>query len=156
MTKTLKPLLFCLFFVLVSSCDSKRVFEDDYNFESKSWHMDNLPGFTFEIESVTPKDIIFKLRTDLEFPNQNLYITYYILNSKGEEIDSELVNIPLFDEVSGKPLGKGNSIYQYAAVVLENFSFPQTGEYTFKVAQYMRSESLTGVHSVGVRVEEAN
>lgn len=156
MTKTLKPLLFCLLIILVSSCDSKRVFEDDHSFSSKSWHMDNLPEFNFEITDTRPKELIFKLRTDLEFPNQNLYITYYLLNEKGEEISSELVNIPLFDEVTGKPLGKGNSIYQYSIAILENFSFPQPGNYTLKFAQYMRSESLAGVHSVGVRVEEVN
>ena len=118
--------------------------------------MDNMPEFSFEIENSSPKNVLFKLRTDLKFPNQNLYITYYLLNEKGEEISSELVNIPLFDEVTGKPLGKGNSIYQYSIAILENFSFPQPGNYTLKFAQYMRSESLAGVHSVGVRVEEVN
>ena len=155
MTRIHKILLFCLL-LLAYSCGASRVFEDDQSFDNHSWDMDNMPQFTFEIENTGPKAIIFKLRTDLDFPNQNLYITYYLLNDQGQEIASKLVNIPLFDEITGKPLGKGNSIYQYTTTILENFSFPATGDYTFKVVQYMRSESLAGVHSVGLRIEESN
>lgn len=155
MTKTPKILLFCLI-LLIYSCDSRGLFEDDQSFDSKSWHMDNMPSFTFEIEDTAPKDIFLKLRNDLNYPYQNIYITYYLLNAQGEEVATELVNIPLFDDVTGKPEGKGNSIYQSSMLVLENYSFPSAGEYTFKLAQYMRSESLDGMQSVGVRVEEAN
>ncbi|WP_420385232.1 gliding motility lipoprotein GldH [Roseivirga sp.] len=155
MTKNLKYLFFS-FFLLIWSCDSSRVFEDDSSFGSKTWHMDVMPEFVFQINDTDPKDIIFKLRNDLNYPNQNLYITYFLVNQNGEELATELVNIPLFDEITGKPLGKGNSIYQSSTTILENYSFPQPGEYTFKVAQYMRSESLAGVHSIGLRIEEAN
>lgn len=155
MTRILKALLFCLFLV-VYSCDTKRIFEDDQDLSEKSWHMDHMPEFTFEIKNTSPKNLIFKMRNDLEYPNQNIYITYYLLNEQDKEIASELINIPLFDEITGKPQGKGNSIYQSTAVILENYSFPKAGEYTLKFAQYMRSESLAGVHSVGVRIEETN
>lgn len=155
MTRILKALLFCLFLV-VYSCDTKSVFEDDQDLGEKSWHMDHMPEFTFEIKDTSPKNLTFKMRNDLDYPNQNIYITYYLLNEQGKQINTELVNIPLFDEITGKPLGKGNSIYQSTATILRNYTFPKAGEYTLKLAQYMRSESLAGVHSVGVRVEEAN
>ncbi|WP_305981655.1 gliding motility lipoprotein GldH [Roseivirga thermotolerans] len=142
--------------LFVWACDAQRVFEDDQSFEQKSWHMNEMPEFSFEIDDTTPKNIYFKLRNDLEYPFQNLYVTYYLLDEQNEQVTSDLINISLFDEVSGKPLGKGSSIYQSSERILEGYSFPQPGKYTFRVAQYMRSESLAGVHSVGVRVEEAN
>lgn len=153
MTKAHK-ILFLFLLAVVWSCDSERVFEDDQSFENHSWHMDNMPQFSFEIDDTSAMNIYFKMRNDLEYPFQNIYLTYYLLDEAGEEIASELVNIELFDEITGKPQGKGNSIYQSSEAILTSYSFPKAGEYTLKFAQYMRSESLAGVHSVGVRIEE--
>lgn len=118
--------------------------------------MDDIPVFQFEIEDSNPKNVILKFRSDLDYPLQNIYITYYLIDSKGEELASELINIPLFDEITGKPLGEGNSVYQYSSTILSDYTFPNAGKHSLKIAQYMRLETLEGVYSVGVRVENSN
>ena len=115
--------------------------------------MDYMPAFEFKVEDAAAKNVILKFRSDLEYPYQNIYITYFLMDAQGNELDSKLVNIPLFDEISGKPLGEGNSVYQYAQEILSGYKFPGSGKYSIKLAQYMRSETLNGVYSVGIRVE---
>ena len=152
MTRSSKFSLFLLI-LLLWGCDSNRVFEEDTSFTEKQWHMDYMPAFEFMIEDAAAKNIILKFRSDLEYPYQNIYITYFLMDAQGNELDSKLVNIPLFDEISGKPLGDGNSVYQYAQEILSGYKFPGSGKYSIKLAQYMRSETLDGVYSVGIRVE---
>lgn len=117
--------------------------------------MDVMPEFDFEVSDTGPKDLILKLRSTLEFPYQNCYLTFFLQDSLENTIATELVNIALFDDKTGKPLGKGNSVYQYAEVILDAFNFPTEGNYKLKVAQYMREADLGGVLSVGLRIEEA-
>lgn len=152
MTRSSRFSLFLLI-LLLWGCDSSRVFEEDISFTEKQWHMDHMPAFEFEIEDAAAKNVVLKFRSDLEYPYQNIYITYFLMDAHGNELESKLVNIPLFDEISGKPLGEGNSVYQYAQEILSGYKFPDTGKYSIKLAQYMRSETLNGVYSVGVRVE---
>lgn len=144
-----------LFFVLtlVYSCDSKRAFEEVYDFEKGIWNMDSIPSFTFEIKDTSPKRLLINVRNSIEFKTQNLYLTYYLIDPQGKEIKSELINIPLFDATTGKPFGKGQSIFQHEVEILPSYTFPSAGKYKINIAQYMREADLEYVPSVGVRVE---
>ena len=148
-------LLLGLLSIGLVACDGNRVYQQAYDFEDSGWHLDTIPAFEFQIEDRQPKNLILSLRNSISYPYRNIYLTYYLEDSLGNELASELVNLPLFDEKTGKPFGSGSSIYQHTVGVLNGFSFPGTGRYTFKVAQYMREIELKEVESVGFRVEEA-
>ena len=149
-------LFFMAFFTaLCVACDSKRVYEANYDFEDKSWNMDTIPLFTFEIKNTAPKNLLIHLRNTIGFPYQNVYITCLLEDSTGHELTSQLINFQLFDEKTGKPFGKGNSIYQHQQPVLEGYTFPYEGKFSVKAIQYMREVNLREMVSVGVRVEEA-
>lgn len=141
--------------MVLAGCDPDRVYESDYDFETQKWHMDTIPSFTFKIQDADPKDVVLKIRNSLDFPYRNCYITYFLEDSTGTTLQSDLVNLQLFDESTGKPFGKGNSIYQHAESILESFSFPGPGEYRLRLAQYMRKTDLEGTYSVGVRLTES-
>ena len=153
MNRYLSGILMVTFCLLVG-CDAKRVFESDYDFEEQSWHMDSIPEFSFQIEDNMPKDVILKIRNSLDFPFRNCYITYFLEDSTGLTLQSDLINLQLFDEQTGKPFGKGNSIFQHAEPILESFSFPGPGQYRLKLTHYMRRTDLVGTYSIGIRVEE--
>ncbi len=145
--------LFALVVLVMVSCDSDRVFEADYDFDEQSWHMDTIPSFEFQIEEVADLDILLKIRNSLDFPFRNCYMTYYLEDSLGNVLSSDLVNFQLFDETTGKPFGKGNSIFQHSETILADFNFPSAGTYKLRVVQYMRKASLDGTYSIGVRIE---
>ena len=147
-------LLGVLLALFLSACDSNRVFEDVYNFDEEGWSMDTIPSFQFEIEDNRPKRVLLNVRNSIEFKTRNLYITYYLIDPKGNEIKSELIDIQLFDAITGKPFGEGNSIFQHEVELLPSHQFNPTGVYTIKVAQYMREANLQNIPSVGVRIEE--
>lgn len=145
-----------LLFLLVAACDSKKVYEDDHSFEGKSWSMNELPEFGFEIEEAGLKNVIFKFRNELGYPYQNLYVKYYLYDGNGNELRSDLINLQLFDEVTGAPLGEGNSIFQYTRPLLESYNFSEPGQYNIRIAHYMRTEELAGSLSAGIRIEQAD
>ena len=152
--KRLSPILSVVLFLLLAACDGNRVYQQAYEFDKRGWHMDSIPAFTFEVEDNAPKNLVLHLRNSIAYPWHNVYLTYYLEDSTGRELASELINIQLFDPKTGAPQGKGSSIYQHEVSILENHRFPTTGKYTIKVAQYMRELELKEILSVGVRVEK--
>ncbi|MFT6969611.1 MAG: gliding motility-associated lipoprotein GldH [Roseivirga sp.] len=154
----IKPVFKVCFIALclltLNSCDSNRVYEDVYDFEEGIWNMDTIPAFSFEINDAAPKRILLNVRNSIEFKTQNLYLTYYLIDETGTEIKSELVNVLLFDPITGKPLGKGQSIFQHEVEILTDYNFPKVGVFKIRVAQYMRETDLAFVPSVGIRVED--
>ncbi|MFY0593627.1 gliding motility lipoprotein GldH [Roseivirga sp.] len=146
--------LLCL--LLFVGCDTNRVYEADYDFDELSWHMDTIPNFQFEVEDTAPKDLIFKIRNSLDFPFRNCYVKYDLSDTLGNTLTSDLINIELFDEKTGKPFGSGNSVFQHSEVFLEGFNFPESGTYNLSLTQYMRKTDLIGTYSLGLRVEESS
>ena len=139
--------------LLLSSCDSERVFEGDIDFENGVWQMDSKPIFEFDIEDGSPKNLVIKLRNDLNFKFQNCYVNFKLFNSQGEILESGLVNLQLFDKKTGKPMGKGNSVYQFKQNILSEYRFNIPGQYKVEFTQYMRTSELGGTYSVGLRIE---
>jgi len=151
-----QAIFFGLLILLIVGCDTERVYESDYDFEGQSWHMDTIPVFEFTIDEVTHNDVLLKIRNSLDFPFRNCYMTYYLEDSAGNVLSSDLVNIKLFDETTGKPFGKGNSVFQHSETILTRYDFPASGTYRVRIAQYMRKTTLEGTYSIGVRIEESN
>ena len=138
----------------LASCDSNRIYQKAYDFEESGWHMDSIPAFTFEIEDSQPKNVMLQLRNSIAFKNWNFYLTWYLEDSTGRELKTELLNLELFDSKTGEPQGEGSSIYQHSIDLLKEHSFAYPGKYTVRFAQYSRELQLKHILSVGVRVEE--
>ena len=60
----------------------------------------------------------------------------------------------LFDPKSGEPYGSGvGDLFDHSQPVLENYTFPASGDYKAELRQYMRLDTLPYILSVGWRVE---
>lgn len=151
---TKKLLILILMAISFSGCDRNKVYEADISFEEKTWDMNKIPAFSFELEHTKTVDIFFKMRNDLDYPFQNLYVQYTFRKQKGNELKKDLVNLSLFNAKTGVPLGKGSSVFQNRAILLTSQTLA-AGSYEVELAQYMRNEALNGVYSIGIRVEES-
>lgn len=140
-------------FVFLMACDSRRVYEQYYDFNDNTWNLDSIPSFEFSIENTDPKDIFVNLRNTVSYSYQNLYLFFQLNDEDGQKLESELINISIFDEKTGKPFGSGNSIYEHQQKVLENYRFPKSGKYVLTIAQFMREIDLKEIVSVGTRIE---
>lgn len=146
-----------LTFTFLSACDEGRVYEENVDFDNKKWVVDTVPSFEFKIEdSSKPYNIYWNVRNTVAYPYRNLYLTYYIEDTTGRRITTDLHNMLLFEPKTGKPYGSGlGDIFSHQFMALPDFKFDQAGVYRVRLEQYMRTDTLPEIVSVGMRVEDA-
>lgn len=139
------------------ACDNTRIYEQNIDIHEKTWNIDSVPGFSFNIDNTeTSYNLYYNIRNTRAYPYRNLYLRYSIEDSLGQKISSGLHNVDLFDPKTGKPYGSGlGDLYDHQVLALENFQFKDPGLYHFTIQQYMRMENLPEIVSVGLRVENS-
>ena len=142
---------------LVIGCDQSRVYEENVDFANKKWVIDSVPAFEFEIEDPNkPYNIYWNVRNTVAYPYRNLYLTYYLEDTTGRRITTDLHNMVLFEPKTGKPYGSGlGDIFSHQFMALPDFKFDEAGVYRVRLEQYMRTDTLPEIVSVGLRVEDA-
>ncbi|NJN28024.1 MAG: gliding motility lipoprotein GldH [Cyclobacteriaceae bacterium] len=149
-------MIICLL-VLVAACDSKRVYENKKDFPQKYWVFNNPADFEFEITNTNEKyNLLFNIRNTAKYRYQNIYLQYYLEDSTGRLLSSDLKNILLFNAKTGIPLGSGlGDVFDIERPFLQDYSFEHAGKYKLRIDQFMRQDSLPEIVSVGLRVERA-
>ena len=143
--------------LILTSCDENRYFEKNFDFKEQYWLALDKPAFDFVIEDVEQKyNLFITLRNESSYPNSNLYFTYYLTDDKGLEIQKELMSQFLFDKKTGKPLGTSGlgDIYDHRFALVTDYSFQKAGKYSIYYEQFMRTDTLRGILSVGLRIEK--
>ena len=150
--------LVAVFFLMVfTRCDDSRLYEENVNFDQKTWAVDTLPVFRFQIdEAEQPYNIYWNVRNTVSYPFRNLYLTYYLEDTLGHTIEQDLFEMNLFEPRTGEPYGSGlGDIFSHQVLALPNYHFDTVGMYQIRLQQYMRRDTLPEILSVGVRVEAA-
>jgi gliding motility-associated lipoprotein GldH len=129
-----------------------------HTLNGNTWHRNNNLQFNFCIQDATqPYDIYLLIKDTPAYPYQNFYITYYLKDTQSTVLTTELKNYLLFDPKTGKPLGKGWSKNKnHELILLKNYYFSKPGDYTVELAQFMRTEALLGIHTVGIKICKAD
>lgn len=155
----MKITIFLLTLLLgLNACDENRHFEKNIDFEDRYWPIQRQPSFEFEIaDTDRTYNLYVTLRNESDYPHSNLYFTYYLSDSTGTEMKHDLISKFLFDQKTGQPLGKSGlgDIYNHRFPLLEHFAFQHPGKYTVRFEQFMRTDTLRGILSVGLRVEKS-
>lgn len=152
-----KFLAFIVFGFLLSGCDSTTVFKDYVEIKDGKWFIKNAPSFTFDIQdTATPYNLYYNLRNNLSYGYYNLYLTRYLRDANGREIESRLDELILMDPKTGKPNGDGlGDLFDHKIIMKRNYTFPKAGRYTLQIRQYMRQDPLLNIQGVGITVEKA-
>jgi gliding motility-associated lipoprotein GldH len=141
---------------LTASCDDQRVFENNQEFKTRSWVVNEEPVFEFNIpDSTQSYSLYYNVRNSLDYPYARIFVTYALYDSTGKQLSKKLVYHDLFDEKSGRPFGESGlgDLYDHQFPLLTKYQFPSQGKYAVKLTQFMRMDTLQGVLAVGVRVE---
>lgn len=143
--------------LLAGSCDTNAVYKAYEDIDDGKWYIKNAPSFTFEIEDASvPYNIYYNLRNNLSYGYYNLYLTRYLRDANGKEIESRLDELILMDPKTGKPNGDGiGDLFDHKFLMKRNYRFPKPGKYTMQIRQYMRQDPLLNIQSVGITVEKA-
>jgi len=155
----MKYLFLILFsFLLFAGCDSKRVFEDYSEFKSRNWLVSDPASFEFEIKDASKKyNLYYNVRNSLEYPYARIFINYAVTDSSGSELTKKLTSNFLFDQKTGQPYGRSGlgDVYDNQFLLLENYSFKNTGIYRMQLEQFNRQDTLAGILAIGIRIETA-
>ena len=142
---------------LAIGCDTNAVYKAYEDIDDGKWYVKNAPSFTFDIQDTTvPYNIYYNLRNSLSYGYYNLYLTRYLRDASGKEIESRLDELILMDPKTGKPNGDGiGDLFDHKFLMKRDYRFPKPGKYTMQIRQYMRQDPLLNILSVGITVEKA-
>lgn len=149
----------CMLF-FYCGCDSNSVYMDSTTCVHNAWARVEAPTFHITIEDPTPRyDVYLLLWYTTDFPYQNIYVRHQLEDCNSHHIlATKLSNHMLYDAKTGKPLGTrwwGQQRYM-RCLLLRAYAFPQKGEYSVTVTQFMRTEALQGIEKVGLQVCKSN
>ena len=148
--------------VLISSCDSNRVF-DEYNTVPNSWNKDDIVSFNFETQdTVKAYNLFVNIRNNNDYKYSNLFLLVELNYPNGKSTKDTLEY--LMAKPNGELLGTGFSdIKENKLWFKENFIFPEKGNFEINIQHAMREngvvkgvENLEGVTDIGFRVENSN
>jgi gliding motility-associated lipoprotein GldH len=150
--------LFILFsFLLMTGCDSSRIYETNRDFEGGLWPISDTLTFDIQIPDTTSRyNVLLNVRNTIDFETARLFVQYQLLDS-GKVIRQRLVEQNLFDKKTGKPFGESGlgDIYTHQFLLEPGISFPGTRAYQIRVNHMMRTDTLNEIRSIGIRVEKA-
>ena len=151
MDKAIKVTLGTLFILLFTQCNNDRIYEEYQEIKEIGWNVGDSLLFKFpnseQMNSGTP---LIGIRFNEKYPYSNCYIQLTLKDSLDRVLDKKLINVPLFNSKTGKPLGKGfgGSYTQLDTIPIQ---FP-SGTNSVTLSPAMREEVLQGIESVGIKV----
>ena len=147
-------LSFCTF---LFACDESVVYKAHEDIEDGLWFIKNQPTFKVEItDTLSTYNLYYLVRSAVQYPYYNLYLTRKTTSPAGK-VSSSLEEVFLSDQITGKPYGKGlGDLFDHKIGFLKNYTFPQSGIYTYSLSQSMRQNPLPFIISVGIAVEKVD
>lgn len=147
---------FLIFFVFISlvSCSNNEVVS--MNSIDSTWNKNKELLFTLNIEnSDVPRNVIFVVRNNNDYPYSNLFLISYLKNEKEKNYKIDTLNY-ILAKPTGEWIGNGfgetkETLFQYKI----NYKFPKKGKYIIGIKQGMRANNLVGIEDVGVKLENS-
>jgi gliding motility-associated lipoprotein GldH len=145
---------FASFIVLIAlnSCNSQSFY--DHNEETPaSWNSDDSLHFYFEVtDTINPYNMYINIRNTTDYEYSNIYFFMQIHFPDGRKAIDTL-EVFLADR-KGNWLGDGMGKNKDRQVLFRKRGrFPMNGDYRIDIEQAMRTEQLSGIKSVGIRIE---
>lgn len=119
------------------------------------WKSGTPAEFQFSIQDTTRcYDVIFEIRNSSDYTWARFYSAYLLKDSLGNRLDSLLTEQYLFNPTTGEPAGRSavGGIFEHDAPLRKCFQFPYQGKYKAEIFQMMRADTLSGIWSVGLKI----
>lgn len=121
-----------------------------------AWNKNKAQVYTFEVKDAQqPKNIIFVIRNNNDYPFSNIRIISSLKQYKGRFLKKDTLNF-ILAKPNGEWIGKGFGDTKEAEVQYKlNFRFPANGHFRLEVLQAMRKDNLPGIEDFGIKIENA-
>ncbi len=134
------------------SCDSNRIYEENFSVENNVWNKEDVKSFAFDItDTLSPLDLFVNIRTTTDYAYSNLYIFLYSEYPNGYT-DKDTLEF-ILAESDGKWLGESSgTVVENQILISRGGRFPNSGKYLFKIQHAMREPDLPEIIDIGFRV----
>ena len=141
--------------LVLSSCDSSRVYEQNTEIPDYIWDKDNPVYFDVDIkDTVSFHNVYVNIRNAGGYGYSNIYL-YLDTKYPNNTISRDTIECILAD-ATGKWLGDGSGdIWDNQILFKKNVRFKQMGVYKFRYEQAMRMPKLPMIMDVGLRIEKS-
>ncbi len=146
---------FALFFITcMISCGPKVIYKEQKSVPTK-WTKGSDVAFAFEVSDTTMLyDFLIDVETNEEFEYENLYVKINTIFPNKEKVE-DIVSFQLFGN-DGESLGDcSGSDCTVKQILQSSLKFPTIGNYQVTFGQHSRVDTLVGVKSFGVVIEES-
>ncbi|HSV76179.1 MAG TPA: gliding motility lipoprotein GldH [Bacteroidales bacterium] len=140
--------------ILMPACDRMRVFEDHRRLPSEGWYYADSLIFEAQIkDTVSLHNLYVSVRNTTEYAYSNFFLFLDIEFPDGTKL-RDTIECVLADS-KGHWTGRGfGRIRSNSFLFRTDVWFPQSGTYTFTMQHAMRTELLTGISDVGLRIKK--
>jgi len=148
----MKRLIYILLPLVLFGCNSNNIYTGSERVDVDGWRMDSTYSFQFEIEDTTKAYTVqFLVRNTPTYRYQNLwlFITKVEPNFASKCDTAQLFLADDFGNWVGNGIG---SIYSAEYVYQDSVYFHQKGTYQYMIRHGMRTDSLEGIHDIGLSV----
>ncbi len=153
-TRKQTPWLILMCLLLLFSCQTSVVFQQQKSIPSEGWHY--LDSIIFEAsidDTVSLHAMRLDIRNTVDYRYSNLFIFLDIEFPDGKLL-RDTIECILADR-QGNWTGKGfGKMRTNRFLFRDDVWFPQQGIYTIRVFQGMREDRLKGISDVGIRIEK--
>lgn len=148
----LKSIIFASVFLSLMSCQdpNEQVLMNDVD---DLWRKNDIQRFDFEVKDAPNlKNLMIVVRNNNDYPYSNLRLIAKIAHDK-KTIATDTLNY-ILAKPNGEWIGSGfgetkEIIFQYKL----NYKFPQNGNYSIKLVQAMRRDTLPGIEDIGIKIQ---
>lgn len=118
------------------------------------WQKNDTKKIEFGInDAQTPKNLIFVVRNNNEYPYSNLFLISTLKDTQNKEIITDTLQY-ILAKPNGKWLGSGmGSVKEIHLQYKTNYQFPKNGAYRLEIKQGMRTDELKGIEDIGLKIE---
>jgi gliding motility-associated lipoprotein GldH len=147
------PVLFSLSVIALISCNSV-VYEKEHLVKDASWLYSDTMKFDFEIaDTIDTYSMLLDVKHEADYGFQNLYVKMLTTFPSGKN-QSQVLSLELAG-ASGVWLGKCASNKCKLTIPLrQTVKFPEAGNYTLAIEQFMRQDSLPKIYAMKLKIEK--
>lgn len=140
--------------LLLSACGKPTLVDRESDIPESGWAYGDTLRWDFEVADTNAiYDLLLTIEHGTDFRYQNCYVQFHTLFPQGEVL-TEKVSLELQTQV-GQWLGDcGSSDCELTIPIQQNAFFNQPGNYAILMEQYMRQDSLPGIESFNLRIED--
>ncbi|WDF68764.1 gliding motility lipoprotein GldH [Sphingobacterium oryzagri] len=148
------PLFFaCLLsFIFVAACRDSAFYETNKSISKRSWSYADTARFDVHVPDAKAKYAIsVNVRHTGSYNYSNLFL---LIHEKGPQIKDTAYRYEMkLAELDGRWTGNtAGNLYDNELLIKDNYTFPDTGIYSFAIEQNMRENPLHDITDIGIKL----